>query len=124
MTPMMPPKLIANPINTITMRPPTLEVIPRLSTLIAKPSSVITTPSKIISLQSSLFLAMFPGFALQEENSCPSQRCQTQQQGNNAYVRCQARCNEREANKKQNDTLWLRRIRSHPTPPDSRFNLM
>ena len=37
MTPMMPVRLTAKPISTITSRAPTLEVMPRLITLIKKP---------------------------------------------------------------------------------------
>ena len=41
MTPRMPMKLTAIPTSTITIRPLTLDVMPRLRKLITKPSNVI-----------------------------------------------------------------------------------
>src|SRR5260370_13874558 len=53
-TPMMPTKLTAKPMSTMTRRPDVLEVALTLNTLIRKPSSVMTTPAIAISLSPQL----------------------------------------------------------------------
>src|SRR4051794_34553913 len=117
MIPMMPVRLTASPIRTMTSRPLTLDIILRLMRLITKPRKVTKSPSKTI-IVFSLFLVVLPGLALQKEHDRASQHQGTETDQKIVNIRGQAGRDKRKRDDERNQSLRLCWIRTHLAPPE------
>jgi hypothetical protein len=87
---MIPVRLTASPINTITSRPLALEVIPRLRKLMRKPRKVTRIPSKTIFVSPFiplLFLFVLPRLALHEQHERNAQSQDSEDDPQPAHIR-------------------------------------
>src|ERR1051325_5515900 len=90
---MMPARLTTRPTRTITMRPPTEELMPRLATAIMKPNSVTINPAIAIAI--SFSLRFFPRLGLAEHAERHCQQHHAHQTHQNSAI-CDAGGNQSE----------------------------
>src|SRR6266478_1162797 len=119
-TPMIPTKLTAIPTSTMTMRPPTLDVAPRLPTLIKKPNNVTTSPAMIIFLSPRSGLEQRASYSFWCSHTFALQKNDNGNTEQHEGAQCvydpaagEGPRHQDKANQKTNDRDRLCRIRSH-----------